>query len=63
MVPLNWTYLNCLQNSLFEHIFNLYYYSMFSTNLGRHFICCYFVRHVFVCLMCEIILCYVVHYD
>jgi len=25
MVPLNLTYLHCLQHSLFEHIFNLYY--------------------------------------
>ena len=26
MVPLNLTYLHCLQHSLFEHHFNLYYY-------------------------------------
>jgi len=26
MVPLNLTYLHCLQQSLFEHFFNLYYY-------------------------------------
>ena len=25
MVPLNMTYLHCLQHSLFEHLFNLYY--------------------------------------
>jgi len=25
MVPLNLTYLHCLQHSLFEHFFNLYY--------------------------------------
>ena len=25
MVPLNLTYLHCLQHSLFEHLFNLYY--------------------------------------
>ena len=25
MVPLNMTYLYCLQHSLFEHLFNLYY--------------------------------------
>jgi len=24
MVPLNMTYLHCLQHSLFEHLFNLY---------------------------------------
>ena len=27
MVPLNMTYLHCLQHSLFEHFFNLYLYS------------------------------------
>ena len=26
MVPLNMTYLHCLQHSLFEHLFNLYVY-------------------------------------
>jgi len=26
MVPLNLTYLHCLQHSLFEHLFNLYYF-------------------------------------
>ena len=26
MVPLNMTYLHCLQHSLFEHLFNLYCY-------------------------------------
>ena len=31
MVPLNMTYLHCLQHSLFEHLFNLYY-----TNQSRH---------------------------
>jgi len=25
MVPLNLTYLHCLQHSFFEHLFNLYY--------------------------------------
>jgi len=25
MVPLNMTYLHCLQHSLFEHLFNLYF--------------------------------------
>ena len=25
MVPLNLTYLHCLQHSLFEHLFNLYF--------------------------------------
>jgi len=25
MVPLNLTYLHCLQHSLFKHLFNLYY--------------------------------------
>jgi len=25
MVPLNMTYLHCLQHFLFEHLFNLYY--------------------------------------
>ena len=25
MVPLNMTYLHCLQHSLFEHLFNFYY--------------------------------------
>ena len=28
MVPLNMTYLHCVQHSLFEHLFNLYYDSM-----------------------------------
>jgi len=26
MVPLNMTYLHCLQHSLFEHLFNVYYH-------------------------------------
>jgi len=25
MVPLNMTYLHCLQHSLFEHLFNIYF--------------------------------------
>jgi len=28
MVPLNMTHLHCLQHSLFEHLFNLYYISI-----------------------------------
>jgi len=28
MVPLNMTYLDCLQHSLFEHLFNLYLFTI-----------------------------------
>ena len=32
MVPLNMTYLHCLQHSLFEHLFNLYCYTFVGQN-------------------------------
>jgi len=33
MVPLNLTYLHCLQHSLFEHLFNLYYDAAYVFNI------------------------------
>jgi len=33
MVPLNMTYLHCLQHSLFEHLFNLYYIVRWQSDL------------------------------
>ena len=38
MVPLNMTYLHCLQHSLFEHLFNLY--SATLRYLQQHAKCC-----------------------
>jgi len=35
MVPLNMTYLHCLQHSLFENLFNLYYSSEFNWENGK----------------------------
>jgi len=36
MVPLNMTYLHCLQHSLFEHLFNLYYSANGSQSFTWH---------------------------
>jgi len=35
MVPLNMTYLHCLQHSLFEHLFNLYHIKIFKTYVNH----------------------------
>jgi len=35
MVPLNMTYLHCLQHSLFEHLFNLYYANYLKKYLAK----------------------------
>jgi len=40
MVPLNMTYLHCLQHSLFEHLFNLYYCSA-TVKYTKHCCCSY----------------------
>ena len=37
MVPLNMTYLHCLQHSLFEHLFNLYYMYVHHAYLETNF--------------------------
>ena len=46
MVPLNMTYLHCLQHSLFEHLFNLYCYEGMVVQNGvatsRHIVDCLF---------------------
>jgi len=42
MLPLNLTYLHCLQHSLFEHLFNLYYLCICSRFfLSRRICCCH----------------------
>ena len=42
MVPLNMTYLHCLQHSLFEHLFNLYYHNNYLFNN------IVYIKHVFM---------------
>ena len=39
MVPLNLTYLHCLQHSAFEHLFNLYYQRYHVLIYKRYLIC------------------------
>jgi len=43
MVPLNLTYLHCLQHSVFEHLFNLYY---MEKNYIMMIVFCYAPRRV-----------------
>ena len=47
MVPLNLTYLHCLQHSLFEHLFNLYY--ALTTNMQTGKIFANIIKHAFIC--------------
>ena len=49
MMPLNMTYLHCLQHSLFEHLFNLYW-----KEHGPYWFCVYYVNSLLILLTCRI---------